>query len=565
MTAIFLDMGLMIIFATFFAFIARYLKQPIIPAYIIGGIVLGPILGIITDAELIFKLSEIGIAFLLFIVGLELDFKRLKDIGLVASVGGLIQVAISFGVGFALSHILGFEIITSIYLGLVVAFSSTLVVVKLLQDKQELDALHGKIIIGILIMQDILAIFAISALTTGNGLTLNSSLISLAQGAGLLAASLIAGKYLFPKVFEFAAKSQEILLMAELAVLFVFALLFDMAGFSITIGAFVAGMALGNLDYRVEMIGRIKSLRDFFTTLFFTSLGLQLSFAGMQNLILPLVLFTLLVLMVKPFFITMLCGIFGFTKRTSFKVANGLAQVSEFSLIIVAAGLALGHIPQEVFTLTILLAIVTMTSTAYLMKYSDPLFTFVSKYLPIYVLFNTTKIEYVPKIQKYDIIVIGYDKIGYSVIKSLQKEGEKVLLVDYNPEVIKKMAKKNIQVLYGDVTDEEVIERINFHQAKLVISTVSNLDENMFVLKHAKKMNKKITVFGTANIVEDAIALYNKGADYVILPYFLGGEQVANILTDYEHDEKVLNVTKISHLAELKKRKELGQDQPHTV
>ncbi|MCH7974135.1 MAG: cation:proton antiporter [Bacteroidetes bacterium] len=227
MANIFFDIGIILIIATIFAFIAKSLKQPLIPAYILTGLIIGPLLGLITNTDIIITLSEIGIAFLLFIVGLEINIKRLSDVGPIATIGGLTQILIIFTVSFLIVILLGFIQIEAIYLALIIAFSSTMIVVKLLSDKREMDTLHGRIIIGFLLMQDIVAIFVLSILTTLSEFTLLTLFYSIIKGIFVFIIAAFAGKYLFPPIFSFAAKSQELLFIAAISVSFLFSILFN--------------------------------------------------------------------------------------------------------------------------------------------------------------------------------------------------------------------------------------------------------------------------------------------------------------------------------------------------
>ncbi|MBW3000167.1 cation:proton antiporter, partial [Candidatus Woesearchaeota archaeon] len=368
---IFYQIGILIIIATVGAYLIRLLKQPLIPAYILSGVIIGPILGLITSHEVITTMSEIGIAFLLFIVGLELNFKKLRDIGAVASVGGLIQIILLFALGFVISSSLGFANMESIYIGLVVAFSSTMIVIKLLLDKKSLNTLHGKIIIGILLVQDVAAILAMSLLSSVDGFSILVLLFSALKAGGIILFAVLAGKYIFPYLFKFAAKSMELLFLLSLSVCFGFSLLFASVGFSIAIGAFIAGVSLANLQYNVEIISRVRSLRDFFATLFFVSLGMNLLLDTLPKIILPAIVLTLVVIFIKPFVTLFICSFFGYTKRTSFLTSISLAQISEFSLIIVAQGMLLGHLSKEIFSLSIVLAVITIISTSYMIKFDD--------------------------------------------------------------------------------------------------------------------------------------------------------------------------------------------------
>jgi Kef-type K+ transport system membrane component KefB len=225
------EIGIIIIVATLGGYIAKLLKQPLIPTYIIMGVILGPILHVIISAEDMLLLSEIGVAFLLFIVGLELDIRKLKSVGDIATIGGAIQCAFMFGAGYFASQLLGFGVMESIYLGIVVSFSSTMVVIKILSDKYELDSLHGRIVIGTLLLQDILAILALSMLNSGEG-GATGLILNLVIGAAMIALSFLIGKWAFPPLFRQAAKSLELLFLLAVSVCFFFALIFTQLGFS---------------------------------------------------------------------------------------------------------------------------------------------------------------------------------------------------------------------------------------------------------------------------------------------------------------------------------------------
>src|SRR3989338_3851344 len=285
MQSMFFDIGFIVIISTLFAYIARLLKQPLILAYVLAGILLGPYLGVITDLNSIKSLSEIGIAFLLFIVGLEIDIKKLKDVGHVATVGGMLQMVIVFALAFAVTILIGMKSTEALYFGLIIAFSSTMVVVKLLSDKREVDTLHGRIIIGILLLQDIIAILVMSFLGQSSGI-----LISLIKGVAVFAVAFAAGKYVLPHMFRFAASSQELLFIASLGIAFLFSIVANYIGFSIAIGAFMAGIVLKS-PYNTEIVGKIKPLRDFFSVLFFVSLGMQLSIGSLNTILKPLLVF----------------------------------------------------------------------------------------------------------------------------------------------------------------------------------------------------------------------------------------------------------------------------------
>lgn len=562
MQNIFFDIGLIVITSTIFAYIARLMKQPLIPAYVIAGIALGPYLGFITNLDVITNLSEIGIAFLLFIVGLEIDIKKLKDVGLVASLGGVLQIAAVFALTFAASALMGFFALESAYLGLIIAFSSTMVVVKLLSDKKELDTLHGRIVIGILLLQDIFAIFALSILSQGV-FSYYSFALSLFKGIAVILASLFAGKYIFPPLFRFAASSQELLFIASVGVAFLFSIVVNSIGFSIAVGAFIAGIAL-NVPYNIEIIGKIKPLRDFFSVLFFVSLGMQLSLPALGGILKPLLALAALTILLKPLVVMFLCSFFGYSARTSFMSSLPLAQISEFSLILAAQGLVFGHLSRDIFSITVLLAVTTIITTTYLINYSEAIYRMFSPFLGIFRNFTASykSLEYMPPKMRNFVVLCGYNRIGYSIIQSLKSMKKSHIVVDFNPETIKKLIAEKVPCIYGDVGDIEVLERLNLKNSAMIISTVPTKSDNLLLLQEAKKANKRVVVFVTGSQIEEALELYDAGADYVILPHFLGGEHVSLILESFGTDIRKIIYNRVSHMEELKRRHLLGHEHP---
>ena len=588
MQNIFFDIGIVIIIATVFAFVAKMLKQPLIPAYVLAGIIIGPVLGLITNTEVIVTLSEIGIAFLLFIVGLEMNLRKLRDVGLVSSVGGLVQMLSMFTVTFVLAVFLGFVYQEAIYLGLIIAFSSTMVVVKLLSDKRALDTLHGRIIIGFLLMQDILAILVLSILNTMGNFSFIFLVLSLVKGVVVFLVAIGASRFIFPALFEFAAKSKELLLIAAVSISFLFSMVFAnigkiiifllgllgiglssnmivylSPGFSIAIGAFVAGITLANLPYNIEIIGRIKSLRDFFAVIFFVSLGMELLLGSFGDLLKPLLIFLVLIIFLKPLITMFLCSFFGYKKRTAFNASISLAQISEFSLIIVAQGLFLGHLSQEIFSLTVLLAVITIVLTSYFIKYEDKVYFKLAGILEVFDKLTGAygHLEYLPR-KKHEVILCGYNRIGYSIVNTLKRLKKKLLVVDFNPEVVVELIKDRIPCVYGDVGDSEILERINLKGAEMVISTVPIKRDNLLLIRKTKEKNKKAIIFVTSTQIKDALKLYDAGADYVIMPHFLGGEHASLLIEDFTSDINSIIKTKIRHIEELKNRKSLGHEHP---
>ncbi|MBN2142701.1 cation:proton antiporter [Candidatus Woesearchaeota archaeon] len=559
MSNIFLDIGLMIVLAGVVAYFARLLKQPMIPAYIIAGILLGPVFGFITDKAAIDALSEMGIAFLLFSAGLELDLKKIREVGKGAALGALAHMSILFSLGFLVFTLLGFGSKVSVYLGLTLIFSSTLVVVKLLSDKKELDTLHGRIILGILILQDVVAITALTVLNLSGGSALSSLLWLFLEGAAVIALGYIIARLLFQTAFKFAARNDQLLFILTLSVLFAFALVFVQIGFSVAIGAFIAGLLMAQLPYKYEMIGQVKGLKEFFAIIFFVSIGLALLPFSLGDIAVPLVVMLLFVLVVLPLVIMTSLSLLGYKKRTAFMAAITLAQVSEFSLIMMRAGLARGDVPGEVFSLIILMSLITLTITSYVVKYDEKIYSIVGRRLSFLDILSKSdgkeKYSYTPESYTPQVILVGYDRTGYSILDKLRKLRKKVLVVDINPDIIKKLMDEKVPCLYGDIGDEEIRERLMLEDVEVVISTIPNFTETMLLIDQVRAQNPDATIIVTAYEADDALKLYEAGADYVIVPHFLGGEHLSVILKDLTGKVSKLLKVKVTHLKALKERK----------
>jgi len=555
--SIFLDIGIIIIIAGIGAYLARMLKQPLIPAYILVGILLGPILNIVTDKSVIGSLSEIGIAFLLFSVGLELDLKKLKDVGKVASIGGLVHMALLFAAGYAAFRFLSYNSLTSIYAGLIIMFSSTLVVVKLLSDKSQLDTLHGRIIIGILLMQDIVAIIAMTMLSSIGESLLTSVLIMFIKGFFIFVAGLALAKLAFGAVFKFAARNDELLFILSITVMFIFAILYESIGFSIVIGAFIAGLLLGSMPYNVEIISQVKGIKEFFAVIFFVSIGLDLMPVSVGKILVPLLVLLGINFIFLPIITMLILAFFGYKKRTAFLTSISLAQISEFSLIIVSQGFAKGHVSAEIFSLTIMLALITIGLTAYLIKFDEKLYRLIGSKLTWFERLsphNKELISYFEEGASHNVILVGYDRTGYSIFQQLKRMRKNVMVVDINPDIIKQLIAQKVPCIYGDIGDLEIIRRIKIESVELVISTIPEHQESLLLIQKIREINPETIILVTSYSADRALELYEKGADYIIVPHFLGGEHMSLLLEELTTNLSKLLKTKISHIKALQER-----------
>ncbi|MBN1644772.1 cation:proton antiporter [Candidatus Woesearchaeota archaeon] len=556
------EIGLILILATFLAFIARRLKQPMILGYIIAGMIIGPLgLKLVIDMDTITTLSELGIAFLLFIVGLEIDVRKLRNLGLIALVAGIGQVVFTFIITYFVVNLLGFSQIHTLYIAIALTLSSTIIIVKLLSDKNEMNALHGRIALGILLVQDFVAVIALAALAKSS-ITWTTVGVNVALGIAFFAIAIIIGMFILKYVFNPIASSPELLFLGAVSTCFLFAMISEKIGLSIAIGGFLAGICLAPLPYNLEIVSRIKSLRDFFATIFFVTLGMQIVIPYGVNIWFPVFLFSIFVIIGNPLIVLILMSVMGFKARPSFLTGISIAQISEFSLILMALGVSTGMIPQVIMSIIALVAVITFTVSSYMITYDEQLYRLFQKIIKPFEKLAIRKLhfEHMPGEIKYHIILCGCNRVGRGVIESAQKLKKNVLVIDFNPEVVHKLAKEKLHALYGDVGDVEIVERIIKHKPELIISTVPDAADNYLLLQQVKKKHKKVKMILTANNIHEALDLYEEGADYVLLPHQLGRDHIALILR-----EKTKNITKLDqerarHIERIKKRKIEGMN-----
>ena len=554
------ELALILGISTVLAFIARAIKQPPIIAYLIAGVVCGPLFfDLIKSGDVIEMLARIGVALLLFIVGLNLDFRIFKEVGGVATLAGIGEIIIVSIIGFVIAMGLGFSVVPALYLAAALAFSSTVIVVKLLSDKGEIDTLHGRIAIGILIIEDFVAailLMIIPVLGTYDVSIFGLQILKIV----ILVAGVFAIAYaVIPLLLSSVAKNQEVLFLFGLAWALLVAVIFHYFGLSLEIGALLAGMALAQSKFSLEIAGKIKGLRDFFMVLFFVYIGSQLTGTISSKLILHAVIFSIFILVGKPIIVMFLMRSFGYKKRTNFFTGISLAQISEFSLILILLGYTMGAVNQELLSLILLVTLITIILSSYSTYYSHNLFNRLSKLIS---LFDGSKPEIGAnnKNKSYDIILFGYNRVGYNLVKSFEKEKKSYIIIDYNPKTIIDLARNGVNCVYGDANDIELLDELNLDKAKIIISTIPSVETNLTILNRIK--NKNVSFIPTSHFIPDSEILYEEGADYVIMPHFLGGAHTANLLVNSSYVKNKIVQEGKKHRKELKEREELGHTHP---
>ena len=560
---VFIELSIILGITVLVAGVMKLLKQPLIIGYILAGIIVSPyFLDIVQSAETIKVFSEIGIALLLFIVGLSLSPKIIREVGKVSLVTGIGQIIFTSLFGFLISRLLGFSVIVSLYIAVALTFSSTIIIMKLLSDKKDLEKLYGKISVGFLLVQDIFVIILLMVVSSFSGnLSMDSlSLMGVLSGVLLIGGFILISVYVLPNLSKFFAKSQEFLFLFSIGWGLGLAALFHYLGFSMEIGALVAGIALSMSPFHYEISSKMRPLRDFFIILFFILLGSQMVFGNLGELIVPAIIFSLFILIGNPLVVMILMGLLGYKKKTGFQAGFTVAQISEFSLILITLGVSVGHLTGEILSLVTIVGLITISGSTYLIMYSNKIYPYFSKYLGI---FERKKlIEKEKDLKNYDVILFGYNRIGYDLLRSFERLKKKFLVVDYNPETIRELSEGGIGCRYGDVDDEEFLTELNLVETQMVVSTIPEFETNFLLVGKVRQMNEKAIIIVTSHNVEEANELYNQGATYVIMPHFLGGIHASKMIDDYKLDLSKFLKEKKKHVKYLNNKKKLGHEHP---
>lgn len=381
--------------------------------------------------------------------------------------------------------------------------------------------------------------------------TSNSSmLITLGKGALLFITMIFASKILLPNLYKIVAHSSEQLFITSIAWCFLVATFSSFLGFSIEIGAFLAGISLAILPYHYEITGKVIQLRDFFLVIFFVNLGLQTTFTSFRELIIPALMLSFFVLIGKPLIIMLLLSLFGYRKHIGFRVSTSLAQISEFSLILIALGTLSGHLTNDILSLITLVGIITITLSSYLIIYNDYFYKKLERVLNLFEKKHPiTERPVIP--ERYDTVLFGCYRMGSQLLDYLQRAKKNVLVIDINPDIIRKLERKKTPCIYGDASDHDVLKLLNMKKIKAIISTVPKLEDTKTLLRYVTKTNKKIITIVTAQHPAEAVELYHEGASYVITPHLLSAELVVQTLRNVLEKKQKIKPIRIKHLQDL--------------
>jgi len=542
------EVATLLVMAAVVGFIGILLRQPLIVSFIAVGLISGPsVLGVVRSDEHINLLSELGIAVLLFLVGIKLDIKLIRSLGAVSLMTGLGQVAFTSIFGFLIGLGLGLDAVTSLYVAVALTFSSTIIIVKLLSDKREIDSLHGQIALGFLIVQDLVVVFAMIILATvgiGGGGDDGSGQVFFVLGSGLALVGLVVLfiRYVADPLTDRLARAPELLVIFAIAQAAIFAAVGDFVGLGKEVGGLLAGVSLASTRYRETIAARLAPLRDFLLLFFFIALGSTLELSLLGTHVAAAIVFSLFVLIGNPLIVLAIMGLMGYRKRTGFLAGLTVAQISEFSLIFIAMGVSLGHVTSDVLGLVTMVGLVTIAASTYMITYSHQLY---AVFEPILGMLERKGTPREPssggaqhEIYRCDVLVFGLGRFGTAIGMRLKKKGIRVLGIDYNPTAVRRWRKLGLPTEYGDATDPEFVSTLPLETTQWVVSTIpvhptglSHEDTRKTLIQAARASGFSGQIAVSSHSDGDSEEQLAVGADIVLQPFQDAADRAVEILS----------------------------------
>ncbi len=545
MTEIYL-LAAVLTLASGLAILMRKIRLPLIVSYLLAGMLLSAF-GLVRPEQLQFLsfLPEMGLAFLLFLVGMELDLGEFRSLGKSVLLAALGQVAIT--------AIFLYLLWGNPVLALALSFSSTILVVKLLLEGKELASLHGKFSVGILLVEDLLAVLLLMGLSGGAG----SVWWVVLRGLFLIWAAIFLGKRLLPGLFRLTAENTELLFLTGIGWCLLFVSLSLFLGFSLGVGAFLAGVSLAQSVYRSQISGRIKPLRDFFIMIFFIDLGASLSLSALSGAWWSALGLAAYVVLVRPAVFFGILTVSKFRVHTAFQTGILLSSISEFALIILVVAGKMGQVPTEILSPVVFAAVLSFIFSSVMVTHKGVIYAALKGGLKRLERPGAISVGFFPG-EKLDFsqhaVLVGCHRSGQLILPVLKKiYGNNLIVVDFNPEVIEQLKNSFVPCLYGDVSDPEIAEMLALKQADLVVSTVRDLTDNLALLDALEKSQSKATVVITASDTKEAITLYERGAHHVSLPLLLEGGSIGRLIADHQGKLGDLAKDREKKLGELKR------------
>lgn len=528
------------------AVITHWLKQPLILAYLVAGFAMGPTgFGVIKDRDSVSNIASLGLLFLLFMIGLEIDLKKMLRAGRSISVTSVVQILGGAVLGVVFFKICGFPLgdggLDALYLGVAAALSSTVIIVKILYDKRELDTLAGRVTLGVLVLQDMFAIIFLALQPSLNHPSVTAVLVSLGKAGILVAVSLLLSRYILPPVFKSVARLPELVLVGAIAWCFTMAGVGGWLGLSREMGALVAGVAMSTFPYALDVTAKITGLRDFFVTLFFVTLGMLIPSPSVKCICWSLAIAAFVVASrfatVFPSLHWMRMG-----HRISFLPSLYLSQISEFSLVILALGgkPELNHISPETtgyvgyaFAFLAVLSTIGITRSESIFRAAQSLMNRIG-FHDLYHDKETKEAEaHTPR-----IVILGFFWTASSLLEEIRRHHPSLLaevgVVDFNPHVNSELRKRGVHVHYGDITQRETLIHTGVDKAEIILCTIPNSllkgATNLRLLHQLREINPDAHIIMHADVFAEMEDLYKAGASYVSLPRLYQASELCEVI-----------------------------------
>lgn len=553
----FAEVAVLLVLAAIIGMFGTLLRQPLIVSFIAVGLIAGPsALDVVQFDAQIDLLSELGIAVLLFLVGLKLDMKLIRSLGQVSLLTGLGQVLFTSVFGYLIGLSLGLGDISSLYIAVALTFSSTIIIVKLLSDKREIDSLHGQIALGFLIVQDLVVVLAmivlsaigIGSVTEGGGHGGGSVLLVLTSGVAMVGLVILFVRYIATPLTERLARTPELLVIFAISMAAMFAAIGESFGLGKEVGGLLAGVALASTPYRETIAARLAPLRDFLLLFFFIALGSALDLSLLGAHLAGALVFSVFVLIGNPLIVLVIMGAMGYRKRTGFLAGLTVAQISEFSLIFVAMGVSLGHVQQDALGLVTMVGLVTIAASTYMITYSHKLYAVFEPFLGVFERRGTPREPSEAGAHRDDgikVIVFGLGRFGTAIGMRLKKRGIKVLGVDFNPLAIRRWRALGLETEFGDATDPEFVAELPLLQAQWIVSTLpihptglthEDTRSTLIQVTRTSGFRGRIAVASHHSI--DTDQLFASGADLVLEPFQDAADRAVDLLCGAEQEER---------------------------
>ncbi len=546
------QLGLLLLIIALFSLGVKILRQPIIIGYVLSGMLFSFLFLDNSISEIVLLFGELGIIFLLFAMGIEFDIKNLKTFGKGIFIACFLQSTLFLAIGFGVSQLFSLSLLESLYIGIVFMFSSTLLVVKLLEDRFETLSLHGRLIITTLILQDIIAIISITALQIINSQSIQTAVLFPIYGILLFLIAFIVGKYFINHFLKIAHQYPELLLIFSIGMCFLFAQIATILQYSASIGAFIGGLILGVTIYKDDLIAKLSSLIIFFNMLFFVGLGFQMNFDISMNFIYMMIVLLLLSIILKPLIFYFTYRLVGFDYKTSLQSGIYLGQASEFGIIIL---LSISVLDEYILSSVIILVVLSLIISSYSIKYSQKILKLLLPLLKGVDKFFFTKHYYIKDVSiSAPIIFFGYSKENY-FLENASFSSKEIFVIENDPSIIKELEEERIKHTFCSTYLTDFLKHIHFKNPEIVVSNMRNLPENMIILRTIKQVNPKALVILYARNSSSALKLYENGADYVVCFDILKKDYIELLLEDFLSDVNLVVDKKVKVIERLKNRK----------